>query len=119
MSEEIIECQVHILGEKVPMVAEITSEGGVAFSVTNAFLRVRTTGGVQTHPNIPAHAEKVEPDKWFVYASWDTSSYEPGYYLLRFWVEMDMDHHPEDDDYMMASSELKRYLRDEGTVETF
>ncbi len=112
---EVIGCQVHIIGEKVPMVAEITSEGGVEFSVTGAFLRVRTTGGSIVGSDIPAHAERVEPDKWFVYASWDTGSLSPGYYLLRFWVEMDMDHHPDDDDYMMASSELKRYLRIEGT----
>lgn len=112
MSEEHIDCRVHIKGEVVPMIAEVTADGGVEFNVVSAFLRYRPTSGSPTI-DVPAHAEMAEPDRALVYAPWDTSAIAPGYYLLRFWVEIDMADHPGEEDYKLASVEIKRYVRDE------
>lgn len=112
-------CKPHMRGEVVPVIVEVNSETDTKFdiltNVNRTYCELRTTGGdlVLTMPVI---VQVLTDTKKQIYSSWDTSKLEIGYYLLRFWVGINLFGNTDlegdlIEDFRIVSPEIKRYIK--------
>ena len=113
-------CKTHFRGEVVPVVVEVTSDTGSSFSViddTRTYCEVKTTSG-ESIIKLPTTVKVISDTKKQLFCSWNTDGYELGYYILRFWISINISEARDTDnklieDYRLSSSELNRYIKGE------
>lgn len=118
MSECAEGCTVHYKGEIVPVMIELTSESETDFEVLpqGATCEVRTLHGelLDTHQ---VRSESISGNTKRLFFSWDTNTLDLGYYMLRFWVKINLFGTKDPvsqnlvEEARIVSSELKKYLK--------
>ncbi|WJZ23515.1 hypothetical protein LIS04_87 [Listeria phage LIS04] len=118
MSECKEGCTTHFIGEIVPVMIELTSESDTDFEVLpqGATCEVRTLEGelLATHQ---VRAESISGNTKKLFFSWDTTKLDVGYYMLRFWVSINLFGAKAEgsgelvEEARIVSSELKKYLK--------
>lgn len=109
MNEEVLECIPHVRGEIVPIMAEVYSESGIEFTVLRSECEVVSTSGNKAE-TLVVSVEDLEPGKKLLSCSWNTSLVSPGYYLLRFWTDINVSG-GDVLDYRIASPQMQRYVK--------
>jgi len=114
-------CKPHMKGEVVPIIVEVNSETEARFEVIDnikrTYCEVKTTSGEPVSIQ-PVKIQVLTDIKKQVYCSWDTSKLDVGYYILRFWIGVNL-FGTEDgngdliEDFRLASPEIKRYIKAE------
>jgi hypothetical protein len=115
-----LEAKTHLKGEVVPIAVEVLSNDETEFLI-------RDDGGVRTFCEVKASSgeliEKITPRVQIVaenhkqlYVAWDTSKYEPGYYIVRFWISINISGASDNqgyflEDYRLVSPDLNRYIK--------
>lgn len=112
-------CKPIIKGEIVPLIVEITTETETRFEIiddiTKTYCEVRSSSG-DIVSILPALIQVRSDTKKDLYSSWDTKSLEAGYYVIKFWVGINL-FGVEDGlgnlvvDYRLASEEINRYVK--------
>lgn len=110
-------CKVHLKGEIVPVMIELTSESDTDFTILpdGATCEVRTMAGelLDTHS---VSFKDISGDQKQLFFSWDTNPLDLGYYMLRFWVKISLlgSTNPDGsliEEARIVSSEMKRYIK--------
>ncbi|AMM44864.1 hypothetical protein SP15_065 [Bacillus phage SP-15] len=110
-------CKVHLKGEIVPVMIELTSESNSDFEILpdGATCEVRTMAGelIKSHT---VRFKSISGNQKQLFFSWDTNPLDIGYYMLRFWVRINL-FGTEDtagnliEEARIVSSEMKRYIK--------
>jgi hypothetical protein len=112
-------CKPHMKGEVVPVVVEITSETDTIFQIVEnevrTYCEVKTASG-ENVISLPVNIKVISNIKKQVFSSWDTSKLDVGYYILRFWIGVNLFGIVDGEgnlieDYRLASPEIKRYIK--------
>jgi hypothetical protein len=112
-------CKPHMRGEVVPVVVEVTSETDTIFQIIDnplrTFCEIKTASG-ESVISLPVSIKVISNTKKQVFSSWDTSKLDVGYYILRFWISINIFGIVDDEDnliedYRLASPEIKRYIK--------
>lgn len=110
-------CKVHLKGEIVPIMIELTSESNSDFDILpeGATCEVRTMAGelLDTHP---VRFKSISGEMKQLFFSWDTNVLDVGYYMLRFWVRVNLFGTQDTtgnllEEARIVSSEMKRYIK--------
>ena len=104
---DLYNCEAYFKGEVRPIVFEIYSESGIPFELPEEFMAsghpklpkslaastavcvVKDEEGIRLH-DLPCILIGAEPAKKTMLTSWDTSSYELGFYRLQVWCAVNI-----------------------------
>lgn len=112
-------CKTYLKGEVIPVAVDVKSTSESAFEIvpltTRTYCEIKTSSGEFVTKLFPRLQSVTDYHKQ-LFCSWDTTSIEAGYYILRYWVSINISGARDGnndlvEDYRLASESLNRYIK--------